>query len=98
MTEPRSLRARAEAAAKDIGQCGFSLGCYDNRDEIADAIDEHLRPVGVGVVLECRHMCMESRGVCQQGHTTITSALRGALLHDGTCRAEFMALCRGTRT
>ena len=34
-----TLRARAEAAAKEIGQCNFGPSCYDNRDEIADAIE-----------------------------------------------------------
>jgi GTP cyclohydrolase I len=62
--------------------------------QIADALDTHLSPVGVGVVLECRHMCMESRGVCQQGHATITSALRGVFLEQQSARAEFMQLVR----
>lgn len=60
--------------------------------QIADAIDEHLQPVGVGVVLRCRHLCMESRGVCQQGHITVTSALRGALRDQPDSRAEFFKL------
>ena len=62
--------------------------------QIADAIVEHLDPVGVGVVIKARHMCMESRGICQQGHHTITSALRGVLKEDIAARAEFMALAR----
>ncbi len=60
--------------------------------QIADAIDTHLRPAGVGVILKCRHMCMESRGICQQGHHTITTALRGVILNEPQTRAEFMAL------
>lgn len=60
--------------------------------QIADALNNNLRPLGVGVLLRCRHMCMESRGICQQGHHTITSALRGALKDDASARAEFMAL------
>lgn len=62
--------------------------------QIADAIQDHLQPVGVGVVIKARHMCMESRGICQQGHHTITSALRGVLKEDIAARAEFMALAR----
>lgn len=62
--------------------------------QIADALMEHLHPLGVGVVLRARHMCMESRGICQQGHHTITSALRGVLKEDASARAEFMALAR----
>lgn len=57
--------------------------------QIADSIETHLGAVGVGVVLKCRHMCMESRGICQQGHHTITSALRG-VMKEGSVRAEFM--------
>lgn len=60
--------------------------------QIADAIEEHLNPIGVGVVIKARHMCMESRGICQQGHHTITSALRGAMKTEAATRAEFMAL------
>ena len=62
--------------------------------QIADAIEKHLEPVGVGVVIKARHMCMESRGICQQGHHTITSALRGVLRTEASARAEFMALAR----
>jgi GTP cyclohydrolase I len=62
-------------------------------NQIADAIHEHLEPKGVGVIVSARHMCMESRGVCQQGHDTVTSALRGVML-EGTPRAEFLALAR----
>lgn len=62
--------------------------------QIANALDEHLQPLGVGVVIKARHMCMESRGICQQGHHTITSALRGVLKTDLNARQEFMALAR----
>jgi GTP cyclohydrolase I len=60
--------------------------------QIAGALEEHLQPLGVGVIIKARHMCMESRGICQQGHQTITSALRGALKEDATARQEFMLL------
>lgn len=60
--------------------------------QIADALVEHLNPVGVGVLIRARHMCMESRGICQQGHHTITSALRGVLKDDAQARAEFLRL------
>lgn len=63
-------------------------------DQIADALYEHLKPLGCGVVIKARHMCMESRGVCQQGHHTITTALRGVLKDDASARAEFLALAR----
>ena len=63
-------------------------------NQIADALQENLDPKGVGVILRARHLCMESRGVCQQGHVTITSALRGALRDSPEARAEFMALAK----
>lgn len=62
--------------------------------QIADAIQDNLNPIGVGVVIKARHMCMESRGICQQGHHTITSALRGALKDNPETRAEFLALTK----
>lgn len=60
--------------------------------QIADALQEHLQPIGVGVLIRARHMCMESRGLCQQGHHTITTALRGALRNEIAAREEFMRL------
>lgn len=62
-------------------------------NQIANAIDSHLKPQGVGVIVEARHMCMCSRGVNKQDSVTITSALRGALLKEDAARAEFMRLC-----
>jgi len=60
--------------------------------QIADALqNSELKPKGVGVIVKARHMCMESRGICQQGHHTITSALRG-VLKEGEPRAEFFKL------
>jgi GTP cyclohydrolase I len=61
-------------------------------NQIADAIVENLEPVGVGVLVRARHMCMESRGLCQQGHHTITTALRGAIKDEPQTRAEFLLL------
>lgn len=62
--------------------------------QIADALVTHLKPHGVGVVVKARHMCMESRGICQQGHHTVTSALHGAIKDEPETRAEFLALAR----
>ena len=58
--------------------------------EIAEALNTHLSPHGVAVRLRCRHMCMESRGICQQGHSTVTLATHGTL-SEGPLRAEFLA-------
>lgn len=61
-------------------------------NDIAEDLWTHLCPRGVGVLIRARHMCMESRGVCQQGHHTITTALRGVFKDQSETRAEFMAL------
>lgn len=62
--------------------------------QIADALNVHLQPKAVGVIVRARHMCMESRGICQQGHHTETSALRGAFKTDPSARAEFLSLAK----
>ncbi len=62
--------------------------------QVADAIMEHLEPLGCGVVIKARHLCMESRGVCQQGHHTVTSALRGVFKKEAAARSEFLQLAR----
>lgn len=59
-------------------------------DQIADSLFEHLNPLGVGVLVKARHLCMESRGVCQQGHHTITTALRGVIKSEPETRQEFL--------
>jgi GTP cyclohydrolase I len=63
--------------------------------QIASALVENLHPIAVGVVLECRHMCMEARGVSIRGAVTVTSALRGAFKENASARAEFLSLVRG---
>lgn len=62
--------------------------------QIADSLESNLTPIGVGVVLECRHLCLESRGARVRGAITTTSALRGALLTKPEARAEFFSLVR----
>ncbi len=62
--------------------------------QIADALIEHLKPLGVLVVIECEHLCMSMRGVRRPGSRTITSAVRGQL-RDPATRAEAMALVLG---
>ena len=60
--------------------------------QIADWLQDELRPAGVGVVLEAEHMCMSLRGVQQPGARTVTSALRGAIRDEAETRQEFLAL------
>lgn len=60
--------------------------------QIADWLDAHLRPEGVGVVLKAEHLCMTLRGVRATGSTTVTSAVHGRLRTDPRSRQEFFAL------
>ena len=60
-------------------------------NEIRDCIQQTLKPLGVAVVIECRHLCMSMRGVQKQNSVTTTSAFTGAFDKEKT-RAEFMNL------
>jgi GTP cyclohydrolase I len=60
-------------------------------NEIRDCIQETLGPIGVGVVIECRHLCMSMRGVQKQNSVTTTSAFTGEFLKEKT-RTEFLNL------
>lgn len=59
--------------------------------QIRDCIQDTLNPMGVAVVLECSHLCMQMRGVQKQNSVTTTSAFTGEFLKE-TTRAEFMQL------
>lgn len=62
--------------------------------QVADAIEEHLDPLGVGVVIAARHSCMGCRGVRKPAAEMVTSALRGVLRTKPEARAEFLALAQ----
>src|SRR6202789_1115325 len=62
--------------------------------QIADAIEEAIAPLGVGVVIEARHLCMMMRGVEKQNSSTVTSAMLGVFQKQNT-RGEFLSLVRG---
>lgn len=62
--------------------------------EIRDCIQETLNPLGVAVVVECSHMCMQMRGVQKQNSTTLSSAFTGVFLKNENTRQEFMHLVR----
>jgi len=61
--------------------------------EIAEAIQRAIQPLGVGVVIEARHLCMMMRGVEKQHSATVTSSMLGAFRAQQT-RQEFLALIR----
>ncbi|WP_214073273.1 GTP cyclohydrolase I FolE [Mucilaginibacter sp. dw_454] len=60
-------------------------------NEIRDCIQDALQPIGVGVVMECRHLCMCMRGVQKQNSVTTTSAFSGGFFQEKT-RSEFLHL------
>ncbi len=62
--------------------------------QIAETLMEHVQPLSVGVVIRCRHMCMESRGIQTPGEETVTSALLGEMRSNLGLRSEFLSLAR----
>ena len=63
-------------------------------DEIAHAIQEITEAEGVGVVMNCAHLCMMMRGVEKQNSVTVTSSVLGSFRENPEVRAEFMSLVR----
>jgi GTP cyclohydrolase I len=63
--------------------------------QIADLINEHLKPLGVMVVIEAEHMCMSMRGAKKPKSITVTSAVRGSFRTSPITRAEAINLIRG---
>lgn len=62
--------------------------------QIADFIQIHCKPIGIGVVVKATHGCMCSRGVRQFDTEAVTSALRGEMLTEQAVRQEFLSLVR----
>ena len=85
--------------AAGLSKCSRVLDVFARRlqmqeritTQVAQALMEGLAPKGVGVILQARHMCMESRGICKQGHQTITSSLLG-VFRDQAVREEFFSI------
>jgi len=61
-------------------------------EQICDALNEHLQPKGVAVMIDARHMCMEMRGVQKIRSTTVTSALRGLFKTNKKTKDEFLSI------
>lgn len=59
--------------------------------QIADILQNKLHPLGVGVVMEARHLCMEMRGAQSQDSPTVTSAMLGVFRSDARTRREFLS-------
>lgn len=80
--------------ARTVAYCAKGL---QNQERIctaiADMLEEHLKPQGVGVILRAQHSCMALRGVKSNPWTT-TSCMRGVLLTKPEARAEFLTLAK----
>ena len=63
--------------------------------EVASAIQTSLQPRGVGVVIECTHECMTTRGVHKHGVKMVTSCLLGCFRDDPSTRREFLSMIHG---
>ena len=61
-------------------------------NQVVDAIEEHLEPLGSACIITAEHTCMSSRGVGHRGVSTTTSAVRGAFRLNPSARDELMAL------
>lgn len=84
-----------------LSKLGRLVDCFARRlqmqermtNQIARAMEEHLKPRGVGVIIAAQHSCMGIRGVRKKGET-VTSALLGAFRDDANVRNEFLNLAR----
>ncbi|MBT9290441.1 GTP cyclohydrolase I FolE [Prosthecodimorpha staleyi] len=65
--------------------------------QIANAIDDFLKPRGVAILVEAEHMCMSMRGVQKDGVSTLTTQFTGVFREDPTEQVRFMTLVRGLR-
>jgi len=63
--------------------------------QIADAIEEHLKPKGTAVIIEAHHQCMSCRGVGKQNTVMVTSAMRGVFRDNQAARSEVLSLIKG---
>ena len=62
--------------------------------QIADALEEHLNPAGVMIMLEAEHMCMTMRGVKKPGSKTVTLVTRGVFKEDPLLQNQFLSMVR----
>jgi GTP cyclohydrolase I len=81
--------------ARTVKYCSAGLQNQERiTTAVADMLQHHLQPLGLGVVIRARHLCMEMRGVQVPDVYTTTSCMRGALLEDQKAREEFLRLAR----
>jgi GTP cyclohydrolase I len=85
-------RRAEQTTAAGRGVCSTAAGSGATLEQIASAINDVLKPQGVGVIIEAYHLCMMMRGVEKQNSKTITSAVRGLFRSDQRTREEFLTL------
>jgi GTP cyclohydrolase I len=79
--------------ARLVDACARKLQMQERMtDEVAKGIEYHLKPLGVGVVVRAKHLCMTTRGPCKQNSETTTSSLLGVFRKDPAVRAEFLSM------
>lgn len=66
--------------------------------QVANAIDDSLRPRGVAVMIEAEHLCMSMRGIQKQGSTTLTTTFTGAFKKEPQEQVRFLTMLRDGRS
>jgi GTP cyclohydrolase I len=90
----------AEDKVVGVSKIARLVDCFARRlqvqerltEQVAEAVMEVAGAEGVGVVMECRHLCMMMRGVQKQNSVMTTSSVLGSFRRRGTTRAEFLSL------
>lgn len=94
------LPSKTKARVVGLSKLGRLVDCFARRFQIqeqltmqiADAMEQHLRPRGVAVVITAKHLCMACRGVQKQRSVMVTSAMRGVFRREASARSEFFQL------
>ena len=95
------VRLMLEGIGEDVNREG-TVEVYARRPQIqenmtaqiADALEEHLQPKGVMVMIEAEHMCMTMRGVQKPGSKTVTTIVRGAFAEDFSLQQTFLQMVK----
>lgn len=96
------LPAKKNPRVVGLSKMARLVECYGRRlqiqermtIQIANAMQEHLQPSGVAVVVQAKHLCMACRGVQKHKSVMVTSSMRGAFRKDAAARSEFFQLVK----
>lgn len=91
---PKGKIAGLSKFVRAVNFCAKGLWCQEElTNELTSYLEEHLDPVGVGVIMQAEHTCMTIRGVKTYGSLTTTSRMTGCFAdHSKLARAEFMSI------